>query len=234
MLKSQRHEIILSTLQQKSSVTVSELMKLLNVTDATVRRDLTELDREKKLVKIHGGATTINSDHPIELSHKQKKVINVDKKEIIAEKAVKLIKEYDHIFLGPGTTIEQLTMKIDIPNLKVVTNSLSVFNILSRKKLEGLELFLVGGEYRKHTEAFVGELANIAISHLTFNKMFFSANGILDNKIMTATLTEGQTQATALDNSTEKYLLIDSTKFGKTDLYNFYNLNNITQLISNK
>ena len=51
---------------------------------------------------------------------------------------------------------------------------------------------------------------------------------------MTATLTEGQTQATALDNSTEKYLLIDSTKFGKTDLYNFYNLNNITQLISNE
>ena len=73
MLKSQRHEIILSTLQQKSSVTVSELMKLLNVTDATVRRDLTELDRENKLIKIHGGATNISSDLPIELSHKQNK-----------------------------------------------------------------------------------------------------------------------------------------------------------------
>ena len=56
MLTEQRHEIILQLLNEKGSITVSELKKLLNSSESTIRRDLNTLDEEGYLTKVFGGA----------------------------------------------------------------------------------------------------------------------------------------------------------------------------------
>ena len=67
---------------------------------------------------------------------------------------------------------------------------------------------------------------------LNFNKSFISANGIHNEAICNYNIEEGKAQEIALDNSREKYLLVDHKKINKDDFYVFYNLHNIDYLIT--
>ena len=55
MLTEKRYEVILKCLNEKNSITVTELKELLGISESTIRRDLTALDKAGKLVKVFGG-----------------------------------------------------------------------------------------------------------------------------------------------------------------------------------
>ena len=57
MLAEERFALILNLLAEKRTATVQELCEALNASESTIRRDLTELDRQGRLNKVHGGAT---------------------------------------------------------------------------------------------------------------------------------------------------------------------------------
>lgn len=231
MLKEQRHQGILKLVQENTIIKVAELTELLDVSDMTIRRDLMELEQKGLLKRIHGGARA-NSDTKelLELSHTEKQKINIEKKIEVAQKIVKCIDDNDVIFLGPGTTIELVPELLSQKNLKVITNSLPVFNQLYEKK--DYEIILIGGNYRKRTGAFVGGVANSSIKTLKTAKAFIGVNGIYDNIVTNSNEDEGLTQKLILDNSIEKYIIADSSKFNVLDFYHFYDLNNITGLIT--
>ena len=231
--KNKRLEAITKIIEEKGTVRVSEIVTSLNVSDMTVRRDFTELEELGILKRIHGGAKSKNTFQYKELSHEDKYVLNIEKKREIALKAVKLIEEGDTIFLGPGTTVELLAKEISLKSLKVLTNCLPIFEILSEKKSETFNAFLVGGEFRKITRSFVGEIANMTLKNINFNKTFFSCNAIKENDVMTSTFEESYTQEIVLNNSDEKYLLVDDSKFEKVDFINFYTLDKLTGIVIN-
>ena len=114
-----------------------------------------------------------------------------------------------------------------------MTNCLPIFEILSEKKSETFNAFLVGGEFRKITRSFVGEIANMTLKNINFNKTFFSCNAIKENDVMTSTFEESYTQEIVLNNSDEKYLLVDDSKFEKVDFINFYTLDKLTGIVIN-
>ena len=70
------------------------------------------------------------------------------------------------------------------------------------------------------------------LKKLNFNKSFISANGIHNEAICNYNIEEGKAQEIALDNSREKYLLVDHKKINKDDFYVFYNLHDIDYLIT--
>lgn len=232
MLKEERFEKILTLVNQKGTVKVNEIMDHLDVSDMTVRRDLTELDRQKKLRKIHGGAQSLHSYKYLELSHTEKKILNIDEKQAIVKTALSLINDEDTIFLGPGTTIELLAEQIDQRNLKVVTNSLPVFNHLIHR--EDIKLYLLGGAMRQRTNAFYGELANVNLAQMFFHKAFISCNAIEDGNVMTASFEEGQTQTIAFNNSQKRFLLADTSKLNQRDFYAFYQLDQLSAVVMNQ
>ena len=55
MLAEERFALILDLLTEKRTATVQELCEALNASESTIRRDLTELDRQGRLNKVHGG-----------------------------------------------------------------------------------------------------------------------------------------------------------------------------------
>lgn len=230
MIKDERYKKIMKLLTSSGTVSVNEIMEELKVSDMTVRRDLNNLEKEGLLKRVHGGAKVITFNE--ELSHKEKKIINLNEKKSIAKKAAELISEGDTIFLGPGTTIELLANLIQKNDIKIVTNCLPIFEILSKKN-DQRKVYLVGGEIRASTESFFGEITNSVLSNMKFKKAFFSCNAVNNNEIMTSTLEEGVTQSIALNNSQERYLLADSSKIGKNDFCVYYNLEDITKLIIN-
>lgn len=232
VLKDERFNRILALVEKKGTVKVNDIVQALNVSDMTVRRDLSELEEQGKLKRVHGGATGVSFNKK-ELSHNAKLIINKDKKQLVAQNALSLIEEDETIFLGPGTTIELLAELIEFKSLRVVTNCLPVFKALDKKQAN-YKLYLLGGELRQKTQAFFGEITNHALEDMHFNKAFFSCNALKGNSVMTATIEEGRTQAIALDNAVEKYLLIDSTKIGKEDFYSYYNLQDITAVVMDR
>ncbi|MBU5899508.1 DeoR/GlpR transcriptional regulator, partial [Vibrio cholerae O1] len=82
-----------------------------------------------------------------------------------------------------GTTLEFFSRELPIDNIRVVTNSLPVFLILSERKLT--DLILIGGNYRDITGAFVGTLTLQNLSNLQFSKAFVSCNGIQNGALAT-------------------------------------------------
>lgn len=147
MLAEERFNRILSIVEEKKSVTVTELTELLDTSESTIRRDLTTLDKRKKLIKVHGGATAIDMEYmtkDFEVSVRQD--LNKEEKQKIAKYAVGLIKRDDFVYIDAGTTTEYLVEEIVEKEAVYVTNGIAHARKLLQK---GCRVFLLGGELKK-------------------------------------------------------------------------------------
>lgn len=231
MKKEERQNHILTMLNSTGTVTVSEIMQELSVSDMTVRRDLSEMAQRGLLIRTHGGAQRIYSDESgLERSHLEKKRLQEAEKNAIAELTAAQISDGETVFLGPGTTLELTAANLKSRNMRIVTNSLPVFNILNRSS--SIDLLLVGGEYRSITGAFVGTTSLQSIRNMRFSKAFISVNGIVGNSVYTYSEAEGEVQKAALDHADEKYLIADSSKFSRYDFYEFYKISDFDHVIT--
>ena len=234
MNKTERLDELVRLVDRVGTITVAQIMESLKVSDMTVRRDLIELESRGALTRIYGGAKSNKQLQYREIPHEEKLFKNIEAKRTVAKKAVELIEEGDTIFLGPGTSVEVLAEEISSKNLRVITNCLPIFNDLLKKKSDTFKVFLLGGEMRDTTQAFVGEMTNAIMDRMYFSKMFFSGNGIKGGQIMTSSFEEAYTQKLALERSRESYLLIDSSKIGKEDFTSICPLSEITAVITDQ
>ena len=175
MLAQERFERILEILREKQSVTVVELTEKLNTSESTIRRDLTELNRQGLLIKVHGGATAIKSvlSREEEVITKSKK--HQEEKRKIAKYAASLINKEDIVYLDAGTTTEMMLDYLREYDVIYVTNGITH----ARKLMNaGFKVHLIGGEIKAVTEALVGEEALEQLDKYNFTKGFFGTNGI--------------------------------------------------------
>ncbi|MCT6846835.1 DeoR/GlpR family DNA-binding transcription regulator [Lactobacillus sp. IBH004] len=232
MLKSERLKTILQVVKTQKFVTVDELAQALKVSDMTIRRDLNELHKANKILRIHGGAQLLSDQIRTEKSYQQKREIHSKEKYEVAKRACNLIHENDSIYVGPGTTLELLVANLKVKHLRIVTNSLPVFEA-AKDNMNDYELIMVGGSYRRISGAFVGALANNELKTMSFSVGFVGVNGIKDTSLTTANLEEGQTEGIGLDRSQIKFVVADYTKLDHSDFHQFYDLRNVDGLITN-
>lgn len=230
MLKDQRLETIQKLITTHGIIGVADLTTKLGVTEMTIRRDLKKLEEEGLIQRIHGGAKLPEELPKKELSHIEKQEINITEKMYIAKIIASLIESDDTIFLGPGTTIELVYDYLQVIPMRVITNSIHVFNKFNQSNM--YDLILIGGSYRERTGAFVGSIANQALSDLRVRKAFIGVNGVSRNTAFTSNEEEGTTQSTILDNAQERYLVADHSKVTKEDFFSFYELDATTALIT--
>ena len=230
MLKEERQDLILDRLAKDNIIQVSDLTKLLEVTDMTIRRDLKELEDKNLLTRIHGGAKKNKKSLTREFTNEEKSLKKKDEKIDIAKKIGKIVNENKNVFLGAGTTIEYVSEYLQNKKLNIFTNSLYLFRKLV--VIDNIHLNLIGGEFRKVTGAFVGSLSLDTISKMRFNHACIGVNGINDGNAFTYSKDEGVLQKVILDNSIEKYLVADSSKIGIEDFYDLYDIENVN-LITN-
>src|SRR3989339_1552065 len=108
---NERHEYILDTLRKQSSVSVTSFASQLNVSEVTIRKDLSYLESLNMLYRAHGCAILINpyiNDRHIN----EKEKINTEKKRAIGIKAASLITDNDSIIIASGTTMLSLAREI--------------------------------------------------------------------------------------------------------------------------
>ena len=214
MLAEERFALILEQLNEKRTVTVQQLCEALHTSESTIRRDLTELDRQGRLTKVHGGATLPDSrflaDEP---TMEAKETLAVAEKRSIAAAAAALITAEDFVFIDAGTTTLELVRALTGAALKAtyVTNGVAHARLLAQK---GCRVYLPGGLLRPQTEAIVGAPAVSSIQQYNFTKAFMGANGVSPAEgFTTPDPEEASIKTAALQRARERWFLVDNTKF---------------------
>lgn len=233
MLKQERLNRIVNLVNEQGTVTVSGVAKSIGVSEMTIRRDLTELNEQSKLIRIHGGAQSLSNSRNFEKNFSEKREIHVREKQEVATKAANLVQDNETIYVGPGTTLEFMVAKLNKKNLRIITNSIPVFKV-ARDNPNNYEIILIGGLYRRTSGACIGTLAEAEIKSMGYDRAFIDVNGIINNSLMTANMEEGLTQKLALEQARQKIVVTDKFKFDRTDFYKFYDLSDVDRLITNK
>lgn len=232
MIVNERYLNILNLLNDKKSITISEIVNLLNISESTVRRDLNALDKQKKLIKVHGGAISNKISFITEeetLINKQS--INVNEKKDIAKKAASLVNPKDFVYIDCGTTTYEIVNFLTEKNATYVTNSVSIASNLTQK---GFNIFMLGGKIKQNTNAVIGSFAKEYIKKFNFNIGFFGTNGVsLKNGYTTPDIEEAEIKELAISKTHIPFVLLDSSKFNLAFSVTFSDLKD-AYIITNK
>lgn len=210
-------------------VRLDDLVSLLDTSESTVRRDLDELESERKLHRVHGGAELPHSLQE-EFTNQQKSIKNIQEKMQVARKAVSLISNDDVIFVDAGTTNELLLGYLNQDNLTVVTNSIHHAAKLVDKNIQTI---IIGGHVKKSTDASIGAVAYEQIKQLNFDKAFLGINGIDEEFLTTPDMEEAVIKKTVIKNARKSYIVTDSSKIGRVSFAKVDKIENAT-IITNQ
>lgn len=210
VLVNERQELILTLLRQNSTLTLQQLVKATKSSESTIRRDLTDLEKMNKLNRIHGGATVKNA-LLAEKSIDENRIEHQAEKKEIAKIASELIANGDFIFIDAGSTMLQLIPFLKGKEITVVTNGISHLQFLQEL---GIKTYIIGGELKQSTQAFVGSMAVQAMQQYYFDVAFIGVNGFTKNEgFTTADPEEAIVKKQAILQAEKAYVLADFSKY---------------------
>ncbi|MDR7074576.1 DeoR/GlpR family DNA-binding transcription regulator [Fictibacillus barbaricus] len=222
MLTPERHRKIIDLLGEKQVVTIQELVDATTSSESTIRRDLSQLQKDKKLKRVHGGASLFNQKSE-ELSVSEKAAKNLTEKEKIAQYAASLVKNGDCVYIDAGTTTLQMIPYLKGKDITVVTNGISHLDYLSENEIS---TYLIGGFVKPKTKAIVGSCALTSLSSYRFDKCFMGINGIhLDSGYTTPDPEEAAIKHLAISLTQEAFVLADNSKFNEITFAKVADLN---------
>lgn len=212
MLTPERHQLILQLIKEKSIVKIQELLDITGASESTIRRDLTVLEEEKFLKRIHGGAARLKGKLQ-EPSMNEKSSKNLHEKRQIAKFAASLIEEGDSVYLDAGSTVKEMIPFLPAKDIVVVTNGLMHLRDLMDRNIE---TYVIGGYAKPKTNAVIGRGAVASLEQYRFDKCFLGVNGIHPHSgFTTPDQEEAMIKSKAIFLSRETYVLADESKFSE-------------------
>jgi DeoR/GlpR family transcriptional regulator of sugar metabolism len=209
VLAQRRYDRILDAVRADGPIEVRALADLLNVSEATVRRDLSRMQRSGLIKRVRGGAALGTASEP---SYAQVASRDHADKDAIAAAAAELVHEGDVVLLDIGTTVHGLAARLHGRAVTVVTSSLAVYDELATD--EAVELILLGGAVRRNYRSLVGFLTEQALRQIHAQRLFLGTSGIRpDGTVLDTTTVEVPLKQAMLLAVDEVVLLADPSKF---------------------
>lgn len=227
-MQEERKQELLKILESTGYCTVEHLARCLYTSNSTIRRNLTELEKQGYITRSHGGAELCNriDNTPLKLRYKR----NHPQKELIAERALRYIPENAVIFLDGSSTCLHLAAHLKRrKQITVYTNSLEACSLLANL---GIPTYCLGGELLANSLSFVGDYAIQMAQTLYFDALFFSCSGYADGMISDYSEAEAHLRRMLVRHSRKQYFLCDSSKFGKSFPHIICRDTDITEIIS--
>lgn len=217
MYAAERHLAILEIARADGRVEVAALARRLDVTPATVRRDLSEMERKGLLRRAHGGAIPIDR-FAGEPAVADREAVHILEKSRIASAALALLPTAGSVFFDAGTSTARLAAMLpDDCDLTVITHSIPIAATLAEKP--GLDLHVVGGHVRTRTLAAVGGWAADVLRTLRPDVAFLGTNGIHPERgLSTPDVEEARVKSAIIRAARRSVVLADASKFGREDL----------------
>ncbi len=176
MTAEQRKQKISELLQENDSVKVTELSRIFNVSEVTIRSYLEDMEKKGLLTRVHGGA--VSSYKPYySMNLTQRLETNLTEKVDIAERIASFIRPNDTVMLNAGTTTLLTFRKFPADyNLNIVTNSIAI--ALEASSNPNYNVILVGGSVNTKYQFTYGHDAAKQLSKYHADKLILSVDGI--------------------------------------------------------
>lgn len=211
-----RRSAILQSLNEDSSVNVTELSRKFGVSEVTIRKDLRILRERKLLIRVHGGAikrTNTNTDE--ELNFSVKSLVRAREKEAIGRAAAAHIKNGDTILIDSGTTALEVAKNLHrFHDLTIITNSAAA--MMEALKYKRFKVIFLGGAVREASYSTVGPLAESNLKLFYCDKLFLGVDSFsVESGLSTPSVEEASANQVMISRAREVYAVFDSSKFNK-------------------
>ena len=228
MLQEERHNFILQEINSHNKVVVSELCQHLKVSLDTIRRDIKELEKKGKVIKVHGGAVSPNFHQPFQ----QPEVYAKHEKKEIAKKAVTIIKDGMTLLTGGGTVKLELA-RILPENLTGTLFTVSPLVALEAAQRSSVEVVLIGGSLARNSYICTGASVASAIADINVDLCLLGTNGLsLDQGITDYDWEVAQVKKALIKVSRRSALLSISDKLGIVQKVKVCKLESVDYLIT--
>ena len=211
----------------------AELLKVLFVSEATLRRDLTKMEQQGYLQRTHGGVIlqeSLTVESPLTIRTQAQ----IKEKNRIAQKALGLLNSDTSYFFDSSSTVGQLIPLLNaLDNLTIVTNGLSNAQLISTKTTK-TKLYIAPGEVAYKTSSILGVETVDFIKQFNCNTFIFSCSGISLFGVSEANHKQSLIKKEMLNNSKIHILLADHSKFNKIYLSQTCQFDEIDYLITDK
>lgn len=231
----ERKRHILNVLEVKGKVKVGSLAKELQVSTETIRRHLEELESEKKLRKVYGGAIKISFEKE-EPPHFKRAEYYSKEKNLIGKKAAELVNDNEIILIDVGTTTIQMIKYLEgRKNLTILTTSIPALNMLvgciNKGSFTGKIIF-TGGEINTKQWTVSGGISEKFIDSFYLDKSFISPGGLcLDNGVTAYEVNEALLSTKIMKNSKEAIILSDHSKLGVRNYIKISDLDDVDIIV---
>ncbi|WP_378154303.1 DeoR/GlpR family DNA-binding transcription regulator [Chungangia koreensis] len=230
MSANERKSKIVQLLEVKGKIDIVELSEELSVTPMTIRRDLDALEKQKKLIRTHGGAV-LPQLLIQEQSFESKLGKAIDKKRMVAHEAVSFIEEHMTILLDSGTTNFEIAKLLKHKkHLTVVTNDITIAVELMNTQHE---VIVLGGRLQNGVGAVYGPLTEQTLNELHVDAFFLGAHAVHPTYgVTTPSLEKAALKKAMINAANNVYLVVDSTKLDYKSFSKVCDLHSTTKLIT--
>lgn len=213
MQSSERHQKILELVKVQGTVSVEQLSSEFGISVQTIRADLRDLDRDRKLIRFHGGARTVDGRENFE--YESRRQIAANEKIAIGKAAAALIPNNASLFVNIGTTTEAVSdALVEHQDLLVITNNINVANNLRLYKR--IEVVIAGGAVRSTDGAIVGETAVDFINQFKVDYAIIGSSALdHDGALLDFDIREVKVAQAIMENARNVILVADSSKFSR-------------------
>lgn len=210
MYQTERMEAILNILRKYHYVTVNFLVEQIRYSPASIRRDLTVLEKRGLVRRSYGGVELkAEGATPFVFRQHSMKII----KNNIASKAAKLVRDNDTVFVDGSSSAQYLCHYLeDKKGITVITNNMTLATALGEK---GISVYCTGGYISESPGILAGELTSETFESFHADIAFFSAGGYEDGKIYENGEVYCKTHRIMIDNADKTVFLCGSDKIGK-------------------
>jgi DeoR family transcriptional regulator of aga operon len=231
--RHERHGFILERIASNGKVSVRELADELNVSTASVRRDLEFLEDQRSLARTHGGAVAHGVIYELPLRYRAGRH-EEEKRRIAAAAASRVAREGAVVGLTGGTTTTEVARQlVDRTQLTVVTNALNIATELVVRP--SVKLVVTGGVVRERSYELCGPLAEATLAGLNIDVVFVGVTAIsIDAGCTTHHEVEAHTDQVLLSRARQVVVVADSSKVGQVAFAQICPLAQVDEFITDR
>lgn len=229
---SERQREIAALTLQTGRVEVADLSERFGVTTETVRRDLSDLQKQRVVRRVHGGAIPWEQDGFEPLVSVRNDLHDAEKRRL-AFRAIEELPDTGSIIIDSGSTLLRLAAAIPPTcELRIVTNSIEIAQLLADHKSG--DVIVIGGKVRKNTLAMVDAEAVATVTPMRVDTLFISSDGFsVDGGLSTPYREEAALKSAMIRSAKRVVALVDHTKLGHDHFIRFADWSDVDVLVTN-
>ena len=233
MFAVERRMEVAALVARRRRASVHEIAAHFDVSEATIRRDLDQLEIAGRIARTYGGAVAIDSlssEIPIDVRTRN----HADEKRAIGRLGAELVGPGDTIMLDASTTTLAMVEHLrGIDNLRAITFGLRTAELLG--SVIGGGVYLCGGELHPSTLSVTGYQAEEFVRNYYADKLFISARAVsATSGVMDFSDADAHLKQAMMARATTTILLVDSSKFGAHAFSTVTELDQIDTLITDR